>query len=307
MNRIDLRHIDLNLFVIFEMIMQERNVQRAAELLSMSPQAVRLALAKLGAIYTDPLFVRIGRDLEPTLRAFELEALLRPALDSIAAAVSQASLFDPATSNEVIRVGLSDDVELAIPGLMRQLSIEAPSIVVVVRRTHYLSVSHQLSSGEISLGICYIDALPANANCQILRRGRSVMVHADLAAGPMTLDCYCARPHALVSMAGDLSGFIDQELAVLGRSRQVMRAIPQFQGLSTLLPGTSLIATVPDYAAAALTESGRLRSEELPFPATVFDLSMVWNTSHDLDPAHRWLRGKVLDWFGDDQRHRLFH
>ena len=301
MSRIDLRHIDLNLFVIFEMIMQERNVPRAAELLSLSQPAVRQALAKLGAIYIDPLFVRVGKDMEPTVRAFELEAMLGPALDSLAAAVSQASQFDPATSNEVIRLGLSDDVELAFPGLMRQLSTEAPDIVIVVRRTHYLSLGQQLSSGEISLGICYIDALPAYTNCQILRRGRSVMVHADLAAGPMTLDDYCARPRALVSMAGNLSGFIDQELVVLGRSRQVTRTIPQFQGLSALLPGTSLIATVPDYAAAALTESGQLRSEALPFPATAFDLSMAWNTSLDLDPAHRWLRGKVLDWFGDDQ------
>jgi LysR family transcriptional activator of mexEF-oprN operon len=209
MNRINLRHIDLNLFVIFEMIMQERSVPRAAKLLSLGQPAVRQALARLGTMYNDPLLVRIGQDLEPTPRALELEGVLRPALDSIAAAVSQARLFDPATSNEVIRLGLSDDVELAFPGLIRQLSIEAPDIVVVVRRTHYLSVSHQLSAGEISLGICYIDAIPTNVNCQILRRGRSVMVHSDPAAGPMSLDGYCARPHALVSMAGDLSGFID--------------------------------------------------------------------------------------------------
>ena len=302
MNRIDLRRVDLNLLVVFDVIMQERDVMRAAERMFLGQAAVSEALIQLRAMYNDPLFVRIGRHMEPTVRALELEAILRPALNSISTAVSEASLFDPATSKDVVRLGLSDDAELALlPGLMHRLSIEASEMVVVVRRTNYLSVSQQLASGEISLGICYTDDLPADARRKTLRRGRSVMVHADLEGDPMTLDDYCTRPHALVSFAGDLSGFIDHELAALGRSRRVTRAIPQFHGLSTLLPGTLLIATIPDYAAAALTENGRLRSEALPFPAPVFDLSMTWNATRDLDPAQRWLRSKVMDWLGNGQ------
>lgn len=299
MNRIDLSRVDLNLLVVFEMIMQERNLSCAAQRLSMAQTAVSAALTRLRAIYNDPLFLRNGREVEPTLRALEIEALLRPALDSISAAVAQTSQFDPARSSDVVRLGLSDDVELAmLPHLMRQLSNDAPDMVVVVRRTHYLSVSHQLSSGEIALGICYTDDLPSNFKRSVLRRSQSVMVHADALEGPMTLDDYCARPHALVSATGDLSGFIDHELTTLGRSRQVKRIIPQFYGLATLLPGTALIATVPDYAAAALTESGHLYSEALPFPAPVFDLSMTWNATQELDPAQRWVQGKVIDWLG---------
>ncbi|MGI4840328.1 MAG: LysR family transcriptional regulator [Janthinobacterium lividum] len=300
MNRIDLRRVDLNLLVVFEMIMLERNLTRAAERLFLGQSAVSAALTRLRALYNDPLFVRIGRQMEPTTRAFEVAAVLRPALDSIPAAVSQTSQFDPSTSRDVIRLGLSDDVELALlPRLLRQLSIEAPEMVVVIRRTQYLSVNNQLSSGEISLGICYTDELPSNTKRRTLRRSQSVIVHADIEGGPMTLDEYCARPHALVSFAGDLSGFIDHELAALGRIRHVKRAIPQFQGLAILLPGTSLIATVPDYAAAALTDNGHLRKEALPFPAPVFDLSMAWNALQDLDPAQRWLRSKIIEWLGD--------
>jgi LysR family transcriptional activator of mexEF-oprN operon len=300
MNRIDLRRVDLNLLVIFEMVMHERNVTRAAERLFLGQPAVSAALTRLRTFYNDPLFVRIGRHMEPTTRALELEIVLRPALDSISDAVSQTKQFDPATSKGVIRLGLSDDVELALlPKLMHQLSIEAPEMIVVVRRTHYLSVGQQLSSGEISLGVCYTDDLPANAKRRTLRRSQSVMVHADSEGIPLTLDDYCTRPHALVSFSGDLCGFIDQELATLGRTRQVKRAIPQFQGLVSLIPGTSLIATVPDYAAPALTATGQLRSEPLPFPAPVFDLSMVWNATQELDPVQRWLRAKVLECLGD--------
>ncbi|MCB2627808.1 multidrug efflux system transcriptional regulator MexT, partial [Listeria monocytogenes] len=76
----------------------------------------------------------------------------------------------------------------------------------------------------------------------------------------LTLDDYCARPHALVSFAGDLSGFVDEELEKFGRKRKVVRAVPQFTGLGTLRAGTDIIATVPDYAAQALIAAGGLRA-----------------------------------------------
>jgi hypothetical protein len=79
----------------------------------------------------------------------------------------------------------------------------------------------------------------------------------------MSLDDFCARPHALVSFAGDLSGFLDEELEKLGRKRHVVLAVPQFNGLGTLLAGTDIVATVPDYAAEALTSAGGLRAEAL--------------------------------------------
>lgn len=300
MTRLDLRHVDLNLLIIFELMMVERSVTRVAQRLFLGQPTVSAALNRLRSLYNDPLFVRMGRQMEPTPRALQLEVILRPALDSISAAISQTTLFDPALSEEVVRLGLSDDVEMALlPTLLRQLSVEAPNMNLVVRRTNYLSLSNQLSSGEITLGICYAGDLPANAKRRTLRRSRSVMVRADVDNATTSLDQYCERPHALVSFSGERSGFIDQELANLGRNRKVKLAVPQFHGLSALLPGTSLIATVPDYAAASLTSSGLLRSEELPFEAPVFDLSMAWSTIHDLDPVQKWLRTKVLECLGD--------
>ncbi|MGY4533327.1 LysR family transcriptional activator of mexEF-oprN operon [Pseudomonas sp. TE3786] len=300
MNRIDLRRVDLNLLIVFEMMMIERNVSRAAERLFLGQPAVSAALGRLRTLYNDPLFVRVGRSMEPTPRAIELESLLRPALDTISSAIGQSVDFDPCTSREVFRIGLSDDVELGLlPQLMRVLSVEAPHVTLVVRRTHYLSICNQLSAGEVSLGICYVGDLPANAKCKTLRRSRSVMVRGDSVETPITMDEYCERPHALVSFAGDLSGFIDEELAKRGRRRQVKLAVPQFYGLSQLLPGTQMVATVPDYAAAALTSNGGLRVDELPFEAPVYDLSMAWGATQDMDPAQRWLRSKITECLGD--------
>ncbi len=115
----------------------------------------------------------------------------------------------------------------------------------------------------------------------------------------MSLDDFCARPHALVSFAGDLSGFIDEHLEKLERKRHVVLAVPQFNGLATLLTGTDIIATVPDYAAQVLTAAGGVRAEDLPIETRTFELHMAWRGAQDNDPGERWLRSRIQMFFGD--------
>jgi LysR family transcriptional activator of mexEF-oprN operon len=103
----------------------------------------------------------------------------------------------------------------------------------------------------------------------------------------------------LVSFAGDLSGFIDEELEKLGRKRHVVLAVPQFNGLSTLISGTDIVATVPDYTAEALTAAGGVRAEDPPLPVRSFELHMAWRGSQDNDPGERWLRSRIQMFFGD--------
>ncbi|MDM8350001.1 LysR family transcriptional regulator [Pseudomonas sp. sp1636] len=300
MNRNDLRRLDLNLLIVFETLMHERSVTRAAEKLFLGQPAISAALARLRNLFDDPLFVRTGRSMEPTARAEEIFALLSPALDSISTAVSRAADFDPATSSAVFRVGLSDDVEFALlPALLRRLRAEAPGVVLVVRRANYLLMPNLLASGEISVGVSYTEELPANAKRKTLRRSKAKLLRADSVPGALSLDDYCARPHALVSFAGDLNGFIDEQLLSMSRSRKVVLAVPQFNGLGALLAGTDLLSVVPDYTAAALTAAGGLRAEDLPFATNSFEMSMAWRGAQDNDPAERWLRSRIQMFCGD--------
>lgn len=299
MNRNDLRRVDLNLLIVFETLMHERSVTRAAEKLFLGQPAISAALSRLRTLFDDPLFVRTGRSMEPTARAQEIFAHLSPALDSISTAMSRASEFDPATSTAVFRIGLSDDVEFGLlPPLLRRLRAGAGDRPR--RAPRQLSIDAEPAGlGEISVGVSYTDELPANAKRKTVRRSKPKILRADSAPGQLTLDDYCARPHALVSFAGDLSGFVDEELEKFGRKRKVVLAVPQFNGLGTLLAGTDIIATVPDYAAQALIAAGGLRAEDPPFETRAFELSMAWRGAQDNDPAERWLRSRISMFIGD--------
>lgn len=71
-------------------------------------------------------------------------------------------------------------------------------------------------------------------------------------------------------------------------------AVPQFSGLRSMLAGTELLATVPDYAADALIDGCGLRADDPPFPIFTSELSMAWSSRTDNDPAERWLRELIV-------------
>ena len=202
--------------------------------------------------------------MEPTARALDIAQLLSPALDSISTAVSRASTFDPATSTQVFRIGLTDEVEFALlPPLLRRLRAEAPDVVLVVRRANYLLMPGLLASGEISVGVCYTEELPANAKRKVLRRPKPMLLRADSIPGRLSMEDYCSRPHAMVSFAGDLNGYIDENWPCTAASaRWCWRC--RSSTAASLLAGTDIIATVPDYAAAALAANGGVRAEPCP-------------------------------------------
>lgn len=302
MNRNELRKADINLMVVFETLMQERNVTRAAEKLFLGQPTISSALNRLRAMFNDPLFIRIGHRMEPTARAEELIKHLSPALDAMSVALSLSHEFDPASSTMSFRIGLSDDVEFGLlPPLLRALRQEAPSVVFVVQHVDYWRIPDLLASGEITVGISQTRGLPANAKRKLLRRMRARVLRADRSDTPLTLDEYCSRPHVLVSPTANTAGIADEWLQEIGRKRQVVLSVPQFSSLPALLAGTDMLAGLPDYAATAMAASGLLFDEPLPFDTPPLDLSMVWLSIMDTDPAERWLRSRLEAFMGDRQ------
>ncbi|WP_310650706.1 LysR family transcriptional regulator [Pseudomonas sp. FW300-N2F2] len=293
MNRNDLRRADINLLVVFETMMHERNVTRVSEKLFLGQPTISSALARLRLMFDDPLFIRSGRLMEPTSRAREIFSNLSPALDGIAAALSRCQAFEPATSEATFHIGLCDDVEYALlPELLRRLRVEAPGTTLVVRRTDQWQVSQLLASGEISLGISPTLELPANARRKTLRPIRPMLLRADSQPGELTLDEFCRRPHAVVSSMGNVIDDSDRALRLMGRQRRVVLTVPQFSALPVLLAQSDMIAIVPDYVAQAMAGVTGMRAQAAPICLPRHELSMVWRGASHNDPGERWLRSR---------------
>ncbi|MCF8983055.1 LysR family transcriptional regulator [Pseudomonas syringae] len=302
MNRNELRKADINLMVVFETLMQERNVTRAAEKLFLGQPTISAALNRLRSLLNDPLFIRVGHRMEPTARAHEILKHLTPALDAMSTALSLTTDFDPSVSKMTFRIGLTDDVEFGLlPAMLKAIRKEAPGVVIVVKHVDYLNISEVLMSGDITVGVCLTRELPANAKRKTLRNVQPRLVRADKPASPMSLDEYCSRPHVVVSHVASVSSFADEWLTALGRKRQVVLSVPQFATLPALMAGTDMISGLSDYAAKAMGALGLLYDEPLPFPTPGLDLSMTWLSVMDSDPAERWLRSRIEEFMGERQ------
>src|SRR3712207_6774453 len=135
LNEIDLSRTDLNLLVLFEAVLQERHVGRAADRLSLSPSAVSHGLGRLRRLLNDPLFVRTPKGVVPTERALALSAPIADALARVRSVLATAEPFDPATSTRRFTIGAPDGVSAVfLPALLAEVEERAPGIDIGLRQ-----------------------------------------------------------------------------------------------------------------------------------------------------------------------------
>jgi DNA-binding transcriptional LysR family regulator len=108
LNEIDLSRTDLNLLVLFQVVLEERHVGRAAERLNLTPSAVSHGLGRLRQLLNDPLFLRTPKGVVPTARATDLAGPIADVLARVRSVISTAEPFDPARSTRRFTIGAPD-------------------------------------------------------------------------------------------------------------------------------------------------------------------------------------------------------
>jgi len=158
------RTFDLNLLRVFEAVMLEGKLTRAAEVLAMSQPAVSNALARLRDALNDPLFIREGYGVKPSLRALQLWPSIEAALAQLRQTLEPDQSFDPRQCNETITLAMADSTAtLLIPALMRKTRQEAPGLSWRVRTLFSRDPRELLASAELDLALGYFPAVEAEA------------------------------------------------------------------------------------------------------------------------------------------------
>lgn len=291
----DLRRLDLNLLLIFRALMEERSATRAGNRLFLSQPAVSGALARLREFFGDELLVREGRTLTPTARALELMTRIAPHLEGLSAAVAGASAFEPATAQRVFRIGCTDAVAIAIlPRLRDEFSRLSPASDLVLRIGDYRTLPALLAADEISVAVGFLrDALSDAARQRVLRHAPWVVVRDGASPPVRDVADFASRSHVLVTPLGDLEGFVDEALATAGLARRVSIGVTSFALLAAALPGSRLVATVPDFVARWLGTLAGLRCDPMPLDIAPVTNLMAWRQASDRDPAEIWLRERI--------------
>ncbi|PID35795.1 MAG: LysR family transcriptional regulator [Rhodobacterales bacterium] len=298
-SRTSLGSVDLNLLSALIALVEERSTVRAAARLHLAQSTVSGILARLREVFDDEILVRNGRVLEPTVRALELVRTAKPHMDALAAAVGATLEFDPGQDHRAFHLGCTDGVAYALlPKLTRILQETAPQCELVVRIGDFRTLPDMLATGEITTAVGYLrDNLSATTRVMTLFNAEWVVIR-DAKQPPVTgLEDFCDRPHAIVTPRGNLTGFVDEKLAELGRSRHVAVGLSQFSLLLATLTGNDLIATVPDFIARSLQDFGGFAIDPCPVDVSPVANRLAWVSTAQQDPSQIWFRDLIKGTF----------
>ncbi len=293
----NLSSIDLNLLVVFEALMTQRNVTRAGQQVGLSQPATSNALARLRKLLEDDLFVRSSSGLQPTPKAIALAQHIQPALGQIQTALTPQESFDPATSEIIFAIGMSDYVEFTVlPQLLKQIQAEAPGVGLQIRSGDRQTQLGQLDRGELDL-VCGIfpEKVEWHQQQQLFTEKFVCLCRRDHPhiQGSLSLDDYVAAHHLLVSVKEDRTGRIDRILAKQSLKRHIAVSVPHFLVAPGVVSQTDLITTLAERVARTFASTYDLQVLPLPFTAFKFPVAMRWHKSHTHTAAQRWLRSKV--------------
>jgi len=291
MTKRNITQTDLNLLTALNVLLEERNVTRAADRLGLTQSAVSRILNRLRAVFGDPLFVRTSRGLTPTDRAVEIAGPLRQNVDALERILLEKPGFDPAKSRRRFRVAAVDNAQVTLLApLFRKLSTDAPQIEFEVRQPS-LASERDLDAGVLDLLITPQQPTgPGIVWTPLYRDGYTCIVWAKNPIRSLTPARFAGMEHVLVAPRERAGGIVDVVLEEKGLTRRVAVQVPTFLLLPHMLIGTQRIATVPTGMATELARMHPMRIVKPPLEIPGFTMSQGWHEIHRNDAGHRWLR-----------------
>jgi len=294
----ELKDIDLNLLVVFNQLLAERSVSKAAGNLGLSQPAVSNALARLRKLTGDTLFLRTTRGMEPTPFAQQLAEPIAYALGMIHGAVNQKTSFDPASAQRAFTIGMTDIGEIYfLPRLMEELAAAAPGVTMSTVRNTAVNLRDDIEAGQIDLAVGLLPQLKAGFFQRRLFRQRYVCMFRKghrLDKRKVSLAEFSAAEHVVVVSEGTGHGKVDELLERSGVARKVLLTVPHFVAVGHILHHSDLVATVPERLAQALVGPFELAYVAHPARLPEIAINMFWHAKYHKDPANEWLRGLVF-------------
>jgi len=302
---INFRTLDLNLLRVFDEVMAERNLTRAARNLSITQPAVSNSLRRLRDLLGDELVRRSGAGVTPTPRALALWPTVRGALRQLQYTLAPDE-FDPAAADNTFRLAMVDSVAATLlPGLADILEKEAPAVSLQTMPLATRDPRAMLQNEEVDVAIGYFPGVIASLVSTSQSGGNAlfeaqrlcvddyviVMRRAHpLARQPFTLDDYCAARHLVVSFSGRPYSLIDETLAALGRSRRVACTANQFLAAARIAANTDLLTAMPGDFVPLTGFADQLAVRALPFAMPMLHVDALWHRRAQHRHSYSWLR-----------------
>lgn len=296
----NLGKIDLNLFLVFDAIVQTGSLTAAARDLHLSQPAVSHALARLRDALGDPLFTRQGRRMLATPYARTLTPAVRQALATLQAGIKGPQQgFEPAAAERSFTLGMRDILEaLTLPGLMAHIREHAPGVTVNSIQVERHDIADALRQGRVDAAVDIALPVSPEVNHTRLVLDRLVVVarrgHPALRGGALHLEDYLAGTHVLVSARRQGLGLEDFELSRQGLRRHIGLRCRHYFAACRVVSQTDMLLTMPQQYARVANQHFDNTLHDFPLSPAQLDAHLYWHAAMEDDPANQWLRARII-------------
>lgn len=291
-----LRNLDLNLLLVFDAVLRERSVVRAADSLAISQPTVSHALNRLRHALKDKLFIRTPAGMSPTPRAEQLALPVRKALNDLQLAV-EGDTFDPSTADRRFTIAVNNYAAVVSVGpILATVRAQAPTVRLSLVPSGTLNLTDRLDRGELDLALSgrAIDGerfasqqVIEDRFVAVLRSGHPAL-RKRLTAGALA-----ELGHLGISSSGENLDFVDAFFKARKSARFVASDVP-YLSAGAVLVQSNLVAILGRKLAMEFRRAYPIEIRELPFEAPVLQSMMSWHRRFDDVPAHRWLRSTII-------------
>jgi len=298
------RSADLNLLKVFEALMTEGNVTRAAQKLSLTQPTVSNALRRLRDTFDDRLFVRSGAGIKPTRRAVDLWEPLAQSLQTIRGTLEVGS-FDALRSTASLSIAMSDYVaSIVVPRLTSRLSEAAPSMQIHTIPNTLVDFGPVLANNHADFAISvYADEVqrPAFLKSRALWSPGFVCVmrtgHPLARLDKIPLKKFLAARQIDVSLVGKTLPTYDVFLRSRGLQRNLVATVNHYATAYDVVRSSDLIAVLPWSRGLDPARMAGLRHLPVPLEAPPRMVELFWHQRHETSALHQWVKGVLLGLF----------
>jgi DNA-binding transcriptional LysR family regulator len=288
-------HVDLNLLIALDALLEENSVAAAADRLHLSPPAMSRTLSRIRRATGDDILVRSGRTMTPTPRALELREETRELVRRGTAVLTPPRTLDLDSLERVFTVRSHDALACALAAPLTAATAAAPGVQIKLLAEPSADVA-DLARGHTDVEIGAAGPARPEIAAETIGADRMVAVFRaghPLVACELTADRLAAANHVTVSRRGRLYGVIDDALAERGLSRRVVAALPTSSAALDLVARSDLVTTVAEQVCRPFLTRLGLVARSLPFPVPAVPVIVTWHHRNDTDPAHAWLRAQL--------------
>lgn len=289
--RPQLRTVDLNLLTVFDAVMQEQNITRAAQSLGMSQPAVSNAVARLKLMFNDELFVRYGRGIQPTARACQLFGSVRQALQLVQNELP-GSGFEPISSERVFHLCVCSPLDNYFTSIIyNKVEAIAPNINLIFKSSLNQNTEHQLRYQETEFVIGYEEFRRPEFSCVPLFNDEMVLVasrtHPRINGPLLESDVY-REQHAVVAL-DRYASFSQPWYDTPDKQSCVAYQGMAMVSVLNIVSQTHLVAIAPRWLAEDFSDRLNLQVMPLPLKLNSRTCYLSWHEAAGRDKGHQWM------------------